>query len=75
MITCYTPITAYDNILHPISASACNDQRNDCFKLASGGFCKKQQKAMEKLCPRSCNVCPDGKKKVEESVSSVTYLY
>lgn len=52
-------------------ASACNDQRNDCFKLASGGFCKKQQKAMEKLCPRSCNVCPDGKKKVEESVSSV----
>lgn len=39
------------------SKEQCRDLRKDCAKLASTGYCKKTQEAMERLCPASCGIC------------------
>ena len=40
--------------------------------MASKGLCKSRVTAMEKLCPRACNVCPDQTRiaATEKSVTS-----
>uniref|UniRef100_A0A7M5XIG7 ShKT domain-containing protein n=1 Tax=Clytia hemisphaerica TaxID=252671 RepID=A0A7M5XIG7_9CNID len=38
----------------------CKDQRGDCSRLKARNFCKTSRDAMQKLCPATCGVCPEG---------------
>ena len=44
----------------PSCLGGCKDQRNDCARLKARNFCKKSRDAMQKLCPATCGVCPEG---------------
>ena len=62
----HNTVTSYCNFV----ASRCKDQRPDCPTLTATGYCEKQRSTMERLCPRSCRVCP-GQSRTSQIVPTV----